>query len=63
MSSQPILQTAGSGRFAQELVDLLTDEDVIAFHAVVAFATLDGVLLLGPEPGGALHEFLKRGGL
>jgi hypothetical protein len=62
VANEPIFQPAGSGRFASELLTLLSDPAVTALYAVVAFATLDGVLLLGPNPGGALYEFLERGG-
>lgn len=62
MSSEPIFQRPGSGSFRDQLLRLLTDESVIGFRAVIAFATLDGVLMLGLEPNGALHDFLVREG-
>lgn len=59
----PLLQTGGSTRpLLDGLTERLADPETKSFYVAVAFCTLDGFLLLGPEPGGALYEFLKRGG-
>lgn len=54
-----IAQRLGSGEtFQTVLLSLLQDPLVTRCRALVAFATLDGLLRLGAEPGGALETFV-----
>lgn len=58
---QPILQRATGSHFLSHLTGALEDAAIVESYASVAFATLDGILLLGPVEG-PLASFLERGG-
>lgn len=63
MATSALLQTGRSTRpLLSGLVERLTDPETQSFYVAVAFCTLDGFLLLGPEPDGVLFGFLRRGG-
>jgi len=54
-----IAQRLGSTEpFQAVLLNLLRDESIVRCRALVAFATLDGLLRLGAEPGGILDTFV-----
>ncbi len=61
MPGYSVLQVPGRPNFQSELVGLLGDPRVVRSYALIAFATLSGVQLLGPEPGGVLYQFLDNG--
>jgi hypothetical protein len=44
--------------FQEFLLRLLEDESFTCCNALIAFVTYDGLLRLGPEPGGVLHRFV-----
>ncbi len=62
MSVRPFHQSVNGQHLIDEIVPLLSDETIVRAYLMVAFATIDGVLLLGPRPGGALYGYLARGG-
>lgn len=62
MITKVILQNPGRGEFLTEIMALLSDARVVRSYTLVAFATLSGVQLLGPDDGGTLFKFLDRGG-
>jgi hypothetical protein len=55
-----IAQRLGSVKiFQQVLLDLLQDPLVVRCRALIAFATLDGLVRIGAEPGGILDTFIS----
>ncbi len=63
MGSYSILQSPGGQLSHSELLAPFRDPQVVRSYALIAFATLSGVQLLGPEVGGDLDRFLHRGGI
>ncbi|MFC1913140.1 hypothetical protein ACFLX7_02990, partial [Chloroflexota bacterium] len=58
MNIRIIDQGFGTGvSYQQFLLRLLSDESFIRCTALIAFVTYDGLLRLGPEPGGVLHSY------
>ena len=58
----PVFQRTGSGEHLSAIRQLLAEPEVAAWVGVMAFATINGLLLLESSDEGNLQSYLTRGG-